>query len=83
MLRQILRTFREAPGPISLPLLAAQLDIEPTTLDGMLQELVAMGRLTRSQGVEPVACAACGAHGKCPYVLDTEIVCYALPPGEA
>ena len=58
MLRQILRTFREAPGPISLPLLAAQLDIEPSALDGMLLELVAMGRLTRTEGIEPVACAA-------------------------
>ena len=78
MLRQILRNFREAPGPISLPLLAAQLDIEPSVLDGMLLELVAMGRLTRTEGIEPVACAACGTEGNCPYLLSTDLVCYAL-----
>ena len=79
MLRQILRTFREAPGPISLALLAAQLDIEPPVLDGMLRELVAMGRLTRSEGHEPVECSACNSEGFCPYVINTETICYALP----
>lgn len=79
MLRQILRSFREAPGPISLTLLAAQLDIEPSALDGMLLELVAMGRLRRSEGQEPVACAACGRGESCPYVLTTDTVCFALP----
>lgn len=78
MLRQILRTFREAPGPISLDLLAAQLDVEPAVLDGMLAELVAMGRLARTEGHEPVACSACNSQGFCPYVINTETVCYAL-----
>ena len=43
MLRQILNVFETSPGPMSLDVLALQLDLEPTVLEGMLAELVRMG----------------------------------------
>ena len=79
MLRQLLTLFQQAPGPLSLDLLAAQLDLEPAVLDGMLAELVRMGRLVRIEDRAAVACAACGFSEGCPYVLSNAGACYALP----
>lgn len=80
MLRQVLKTFSEAPGPTSLDLLAAQLDVERATLAGMLDELVRMGRLARIDDRAGMAgCVACGIKGRCPYLLTTSGAYYALP----
>ncbi len=78
MLRQILALFNAAPGPLSLELLAAQLDVDRSALEGMLGELVALGRLTRTTGVAATGCTACGVKGACPYILTTDLVCYNL-----
>jgi DNA-binding IclR family transcriptional regulator len=79
MLRQLLTIFNDAPGPLSLDLLAAQLDLEPAVLEGMLAELVRMGRLVRIEDRAAVSCAACGHANGCPYVMSNAGACYALP----
>lgn len=79
MLRQLLVLFSNAPGPLSLHLLAAQLDLEPAVLEGMLAELVRMGRLVRIDDRAAVSCAACGFSDGCPYVMSNAGACYALP----
>lgn len=78
MLRQVLEAFQEYPGPMSLPALSRQVGIPQPALEGMLEELVRMGRLVR---IEPnaAACRACGHSGGCPYVLSLTGVYYALP----
>ena len=79
ILRRILQAFSTAPGPMSLSLLAAQLELEPAALEGMLLELVRMGRLVRIEDRAGTACAACGIKGRCPYLLTTAGTYYALP----
>jgi hypothetical protein len=81
MLRQLITLFNDAPGPLSLDLLAAQLELEPAVLAGMLAELVRMGRLVRIEDRGVVSCAACGSQGFCPYIPRTDTACYCLPPG--
>lgn len=78
MLRHILAIFQQTPGPISLNLLAAQLDLDPSALEGMLAELVRLGRLVRIEDRVGPACAACGLKNGCPYVLSGTGVYYAL-----
>lgn len=80
MLRQVLKLFSSAPGPMSLDLLAAQTDMDRATLLGMLDELVRMGRLVRiDDRAGMTGCAACGIKGRCPYLLTTSGAYYALP----
>lgn len=79
MLRQLLSLFNNAPGPLSLELLAAQMGLEPAVLEGMLAELVRMGRLERIEDRAAVSCAACGHATGCPYVMSNAGACYALP----
>lgn len=59
-----------------MDLLAAQLDLEPAVLEGMLGELVRMGRLTRLEDRAAISCAACGHTNGCPYVLANAGACY-------
>lgn len=79
MLRQILSTFETSPGPLSLDLLATQLGMDRIVLEGMLVELVAMGRLVRIEDRSGSVCAACGIKKRCPYVLSVTGAYYALP----
>lgn len=78
MLRQLLALFQQTPGPVSLELLAAQLDVDAATLQGMLSELVRMGRLVRVED-HTAGCSLCGFKDGCPYRLTTGSVYYALP----
>lgn len=80
MLRQILNVFETSPGPMSLDVLALQLDLEPAVLEGMLAELVRMGKLDRTDDRTESGCAACGFTRRCPYVLSNAGVCYVLAP---
>ena len=78
MLRQILNVFETSPGPMSLDVLALQLNLEPAVLEGMLAELVRMGRLDRIDDRTESGCAACGFTRGCPYVMANAGVCYIL-----
>jgi len=79
MLKQILSTFEQVPGPVSLDLLALQLNLDRAALEGMLAELVNMGRLEKIDNRAGVSCAACGVKKRCPYVLSVQASTYALP----
>jgi hypothetical protein len=78
MLRRVLEAFEAYPGPMSLHVLSREVGIPRPALEGILEELVRMGRLAR---IEPnaAACSACGHSGGCPYVLSLTGVYYALP----
>lgn len=64
---------------MSLDLLALQLGIEVETLEGMLGELVRLGRLVKVENRDASACAACGLQQGCPYLPNPETTYYALP----
>jgi DNA-binding MarR family transcriptional regulator len=48
MLTKILEALRDAEQPLGLAELAARLEIDISTLDGMLNELVRQGKLRRT-----------------------------------
>ncbi|MEA3334813.1 MAG: FeoC-like transcriptional regulator [Chloroflexota bacterium] len=79
MLKQILDAFENSPGPMRLDLLALQPNIDSNVLEGMLVELVSMGRLAKLDDRADSSCAACGVKGHCPYLLTTSGVYFALP----
>ena len=64
MLREVLNAFEEA-GPLSLAQLARRLDVEPGTLDDMIQFWVNKGKLREASNP---GCAACGIQHGCPIV---------------
>jgi DNA-binding MarR family transcriptional regulator len=79
MLREILATFAATPGALSQDELARRLGVDGAVLDGMLSELVRLGRLERLDDRAGAPCAACTVKGRCPYVLDVAGTYYALP----
>lgn len=83
MLRQILETFDTWPGPVSLEALSRRLGTNPVVLEGMLGELVRMGRLVRLDPRTAAACTACGHAEGCPFVLSLTGVYYATPTSVA
>lgn len=82
MLKHILEAFRNTPGPMTLDLLAAQLDVDSDVLEGMLAELVRMKRLERLEDRSAASCTACGIKERCPYLLTMTGIAYALPDSE-
>ena len=66
-LRSVLEAFEEANGAMRLDNLSRKLEIDPGTLDNMIQYWIRKGRI-RSVG-EAQACHSCGVKGKCPFVI--------------
>ena len=58
-LREVLRAFETAPGPLSLNDIARDLDITPGMLDGMIDYWVRKGK------IRPAASGACGSCAAC------------------
>jgi hypothetical protein len=79
MLRQVLAAFAATPGALSQDELARRLGVDRAVLDGMLAELVAMGRLVRLADRADAPCGPCAIKGRCPYLLDVSGTYYALP----
>ncbi len=65
MLVQILREFREAKDTISLDSLSRRLKIERSVLNGMLQTLVAQGKLSEVCNPEPGGCGCTSSCSGC------------------
>jgi hypothetical protein len=60
MLQQILKILRESESVVSVRSLAQQLGAEPSAVNGMLQQLVHMGKLTIDSGhAEGESCVTC------------------------
>ena len=64
-LREVLDAFEQA-GPLSLPQLAKRLNVEPNTLEGMIQFWVNKGKLRE---VSYQGCASCGVQHQCPVLI--------------
>jgi hypothetical protein len=56
MLTRILQVLREVREPVSLVNLAAQLEIEMSALEGMLEQLVRQGKLRKSKEMSVAEC---------------------------
>lgn len=66
MLTKIMQALRNAEEPLELTKLAAQLDIEVSALDGMLDQLVKQGKLRKVEEMTAKECQMAyesGAYG--------------------
>jgi hypothetical protein len=80
MLKAILSAVREAGRPLCLADLSRDLDIDEPVLEGMLDTLVARGRL-RAIVFEDAGCSACQVRSGCFIMNDGVAKTYALPQG--
>ena len=79
MLRAILSAIGSAGRPMCLADLSRDLDIEEPALEGMLETLVARGRL-RAIEFEDDGCTACAVKSGCFIMNDGVAKTYARPP---
>jgi hypothetical protein len=77
MLRAILSAVRAAGRPLCLADLSHELGIDEPALEGMLETLVARGRL-RKIDFEDAGCAACPVKSGCFIMNDGVAVTYGL-----
>ncbi len=66
-LRAVLNAFEQTERPISVKQLAADLDVPPAMLEGMIDFWVRKGRLRESGGT--AECGTCGQGDHCPLVI--------------
>jgi hypothetical protein len=81
MLSAILSTVRGAGRPLCLADLSRELGIDEPALEGMVETLVARGRL-RALRFDGPGCEVCPVRGGCFVMNDGVAVTYALPPDE-
>jgi hypothetical protein len=79
MLSAVLSTIREAGKPMCLADLSRDTGIEESALEGMLETLVARGRL-RAITFDDEGCTACPVKSGCFIMNDGVAKTYALPP---
>ena len=79
MLRAILTAIRDAGRPMCLADLSRDLGLEESALEGMLETLIARGRL-RAIVFEDAGCTACPIKGGCFIMNDGVAKTYALLP---
>ena len=79
MLSAILATVRSAGKPLCLADLSRELSIDEPALEGMVETLVARGRL-RALRFDGPGCDACPVRGGCFVMNDGVAVTYALAP---
>ena len=80
MLSAILVAIRDAGTPMCLADLSTALHIEESALEGMLETLIARGRL-RAFAFDDDACTTCPVKGGCFIMNDGVAKTYALAPG--
>lgn len=80
MLARLLEELEASTEPLSVDALSRRLDLDRSAVEGMLEELVRMGRLrrddptvecpmARSSHEEPPCGGTCGPAGGCPMVV--------------
>lgn len=83
VLRQVLNTFENTGGPLSLKQMARELNVEMGMLEGMIQHWVRKGRLRESAPLPD--CGTCGVNN-CPFIMQMprtfELVIGDLPESE-
>ena len=72
MLSEIIRQFKEAPGPMDLSDLGRRLGVDRSALDGMLLQLVRQGKL-REIGADIEACSHCNSRISCAQMKSTSV----------
>lgn len=77
MLARIVAAIQAAQHPVCLADLVRELDIEASALEGMLDTLVARGRL-RALRVDDSGCGGCPVRSGCFIMDDGVAVTYAL-----
>lgn len=86
MLQQILQAFEAAREPLNLTDLAAQLQIDPGALDGMITYWIRKGRLKELQPGGSCGDAACGPScaggASCPFTGKMPRTIVLVPPEE-
>ena len=82
MLRDILSAIEGAGRPMCLADLSRELGIEEPALEGMLETLIARGRLHAIE-YEAKDCLACKVKSGCFIMNDGVAKTYALPPDRA
>jgi hypothetical protein len=69
-LRRVLVAFEEAGTTLRLDDLCRQLDVDPGTLDSMIQHWVRRGKIREvPDTVDAAGCGGCGVQSDCPFVL--------------
>jgi hypothetical protein len=79
MLSAVLAAIREAGKPMCLSDLSSELHIEESALEGMLETLIARGRLRAIEFVDE-GCGTCPVKGGCFIMNDGVAKTYALAP---
>lgn len=82
MLSTILATIRQAGRPLCLADLSREVGIDEPALEGMVETLVARGRL-RAIAFDDDGCTACPVKGGCFIMNDGVAKTYALPADPA
>lgn len=77
MLGRVLTTIREAGRPMCLADLSLGLDVDEPALEGMLDTLIARGRLTAVEFVDP-GCGRCPIKSGCFIMTEGVARTYAL-----
>jgi len=76
-LSRLLISIEESSGAISIPALAAALDLSPTRVENMVEFWVRKGRIRLSSPLTD--CGSCSSQGDCPFILEMpktfELVC--------
>jgi hypothetical protein len=67
-LRRVLQAFEEADTSIRLDVLSRTLEIDPGTLDNMIQHWIRKGRIREVQ-IETGGCYTCDVQTECPFVM--------------
>jgi hypothetical protein len=80
MLARVLATVHDAERPMCLADLSAAVGIEAPALEGMLETLVARGRLRASVSADH-GCVGCPFSGGCFNLKDSVATTYAPVPG--
>lgn len=90
-LRRVLEAFEEAEGVIRLDALSRELNIDPGTLDSMIQHWIRKGRIREVCDGLPDGCdclpdgcdcRACSIKGACPFVIHLPRRYELVPPAE-
>jgi hypothetical protein len=79
MLGRIMVTIRDAQRPMCLADLSRELDLDEPALEGMLDTLIARGRLRAIEFVDP-GCGGCPIKSGCFIMNDGVAKTYALAP---
>ena len=79
MLGRVIAAVRASGRPLCLSDLSAELDIDESALEGMLETLIAKGRLRAIEFVDN-GCSTCPVKGGCFIMNDGVAVTYALAP---